>query len=89
MLIEFDPKLCSYEKLATTWSRMHSPFIKNKCQYRSAIWYINEQQKLIAETALNKIVLHRNDVHSKIEKATHFYRAEEYHQHFIQKQSLG
>lgn len=101
LLIEFDPKLVSYEDLVLEWSRSHSPRGKTKCQYRSAVWYLNEEQKEIAEEVVEgmKVYMGRhrapasvqkyiedNDDFSAVEEATRFYRAEEYHQNFMQKQ---
>ena len=90
LLIEFDPKIVSYEEMLIEWSRMHSPIGKKKCQYRSAVWYLNEQQKEEAEEVLAGVkAVSRDEVVSSVEKATRFYRAEEYHQDFIMKQRGG
>jgi len=87
LLIEFDPKLVSYEDLLISWSRMHTPVYERKCQYRSAVWYLNDEQKEVAEEVLEGIKAARrgDKVYSTVEKATRFYRAEEYHQDFLNK----
>jgi len=86
LLIEFDPSVLSYEDLLIEWSRMHSPSTKTKCQYRSAVWYLNEDQQELAEQVVEGMkAAMRGHCHSSVEKATRFYRAEEYHQEFLAK----
>lgn len=91
MWIEFDPAKVSYEDLLIEWSRMHSPVgYKTKCQYRSAVWYLNDEQRAAAEEVLAGMkAVARDTVYSDVEAATRFYRAEEYHQKFISKQMSG
>jgi peptide-methionine (S)-S-oxide reductase len=90
LLVEFDPLVVSYEDLLITWSRMHSPTSKGKCQYRSAVWYLNEDQQEIAEGVLEGMqATTRGKVTSSVEPVTAFYRAEEYHQDFLMKQGGG
>ena len=92
LLIEFDPTIISYEDLVLEWSRMHSPVGKTKCQYRSAVWYLDEEQKEIADEVVQgmKAYMSRNaaskwmaEISSSVEPVTSFYRAEEYHQNFL------
>lgn len=90
VLIEFDPAVISYEMILDVWAKTHSPFFPQKCQYRSAIWYSNERQR---EAALEAIVNIKKryeeprEVFADIEPMTPFYRAEEYHQDFLNKQT--
>ena len=87
LLIEFDPSKISYQQMLAHWWRMHRPLYKGKCQYRSAVWYINEEQKKIAEEHLEKAKAESKDeLYTSVEEATTFYRAEEYHQDFVSKQ---
>jgi peptide-methionine (S)-S-oxide reductase len=89
LLLEFDPEVISYEDLLQHWSRMHSPVRKTKCQYRSAVWYTNAKQQVLAEAHLAAVKERVGGViHSAVEAATKFYRAEEYHQNFITKQQF-
>lgn len=90
LLVEFDPEKCTYEELVIEWSRMHSPVGKRKCQYRSAVWYLNEDQKEVVEEVVAgmKAALGAG-VETSIEETTRFYQAEDYHQNFIANQSLG
>ena len=87
LLIEFDPSVVSYEDLLITWSRMHSPTSTAKCQYRSAVWYLDDEQQVEAEAVLEgmKAMARGRTVTSKVEPVTRFYRAEEYHQNYLAK----
>jgi methionine-S-sulfoxide reductase len=85
LLIEFDPLVVSYQDLALEWSRMHLPTYEGKCQYRSAVWYLNEEQKKAAESVVEEMKASTGKVYTSVDKATRFYRAEEYHQNYFQK----
>ena len=90
LLIEFNPHQISYEDLVIEWSRMHTPVRKTKCQYRSAVWYLNDEQKEICEsTLIGMKATYGTDFSSSMEPATRFYRAEEYHQNFHAKMMGG
>jgi len=90
--IEFDSKVVSYDKLLDIFFKIHNPTTKNRQgfdigkQYRSAIFYHNEEQKVQAEKSIEK---HQKDfdkpIVTKIAKATTFYPAEEYHQKYNKK----
>lgn len=85
--IEFDPTVISYEDLCIEWSRMHSPLHKSKCQYRSAVWYLDEEQQETAqEVVAGMKAAARGELYTSVEPATTFYKAEEYHQKFMSKQ---
>lgn len=87
LLVEFDPTFVTYKDLCMEWSRMHTPVGKPKCQYRSAIWYLDqEQQETALEVVKGLTAVHGTDnVSSSVEPVTRFYRAEEYHQNFMAK----
>lgn len=90
LLVEFDPKVLSYEDLVISWTQMHNPAYKSKCQYRSAVWYVGEEQKEIAEEVVDGWKASARDVlHTSVEPAISFYRGEEYHQHFLSKRGGG
>jgi peptide-methionine (S)-S-oxide reductase len=90
IFVEFDPKVLTYEDLVVEWSRMHTPVKKTKCQYRSAVWCVDEEQRETAEEILKGMkAACGQDVSSFVEKATRFYQAEDYHQNFIAKQRFG
>lgn len=90
LLVEFDPSIVSSEDLLITWSRMHSSSRQTKCQYRSAVWYLDEDQRAEAEGVLEGMkALCRGPVYSRVEPFTRFYRAEEYHQDYLMKKGMN
>jgi peptide-methionine (S)-S-oxide reductase len=90
LLVEFDPKICTYEDLVIEWTRMHSPTGIRKCQYRSAVWYLNDDQKEVCEEVVKGLkAVHGDQLNTSIEPATRFFRGEEYHQDFSAKMASG
>ncbi len=92
--VEFDPALVSYEKLLDVFWSSHNPTTLNRqgpdmgTQYRSVIFYHSPEQRAIAESskaALEKSGKFRSPVVTQIEPAAKFYRAEEYHQRYLEK----
>jgi peptide-methionine (S)-S-oxide reductase len=95
--IRYDPAQIHYEKLLEVFWHNIDPLAVNRqfCdsgnQYRSEIFYHNEQQKRLAEgskTAIEKSGLFHEPVATKITAASPFYPAEEYHQAFYQKSPI-
>lgn len=96
--VVFDPSKISYENLLHYFFRLHDPTTLNRqehdigTQYRSAIFYLNNQQK---ETALkvkenvNKSKKWPRPLVTEIVSATEFYPAEDYHQKYLQKNPGG
>ena len=87
--IEYDPKVVSYEKLLDVFWRIHDPTTINKqgpdigTQYRSAIFYHKEKQKLLAIKSKEKeSKKYKNKIVTEIKKASKFYPAEGYHQKY-------
>ena len=92
VLIEFDEDQLSYDEIINFFWQCHDPTQLNKqgpdvgTQYRSAIYYYSEVQKIIAENSKNEFQKSINKlVVTEIAKAKEFFLAEEYHQCFIQK----
>ncbi|KAG7346600.1 methionine-S-sulfoxide reductase [Nitzschia inconspicua] len=88
LLVEYDPSRVSYEDLVVSWTQMHFPNnSKGKCQYRSAVWYLTVEQKEIAEDVVEqwKASTTCEALYTSVERARTFYRAEEYHQFFMEK----
>ncbi|MBD1154372.1 peptide-methionine (S)-S-oxide reductase MsrA [Pelagibacterales bacterium SAG-MED21] len=90
--LEFDPELISYEKIINFFYEIHDPTTLNSqgpdfgTQYRSEIFYLNEQQKQIAEKITNdenKKFL--NKIVTKISLVKNYCPAEEYHQKYLEK----
>ena len=92
--IEFDPAVLSYEKLLEVFFEAHDPTTMNSqgadhgTQYRSAIFYLNEDQKKIAEQAKLAAKAHWDDpIVTEIAPLKEFYAAESYHQNYFNENS--
>ena len=92
--IMYDPSIISYEKLLEIFWNIHDPTQINRqgldigTQYRSVIFYHNEQQKKQAEELkkeLQKSGKYNKPIVTEIIKAKEFYPAEEYHQRYLEK----
>jgi peptide-methionine (S)-S-oxide reductase len=92
--ITFDPEKFSYEKLVELYWQVADPtdamgqFQDRGDQYRPVIYYNSEEQKRIAEKSkqdLEQSGLFDEPIVTKIEKASAFYPAEDYHQDFYKK----
>ena len=92
--VTYDPKDVSYEKLLNIYWRnidptqQNSQFVDHGTQYRSAIFYQNEEQKRIAEQSKKELAVSgRFDkpIMTEITAASRFYPAEDYHQKYYQK----
>jgi peptide-methionine (S)-S-oxide reductase len=92
--VEYDPAKVSYAKLVEVFWRNIDPtqrdgqFCDNGPQYRSGIFYHDEEQKRVAEAsraALQKTKPFRGEIVTEITKASVFYDAEGYHQDFHTK----
>jgi peptide-methionine (S)-S-oxide reductase len=96
--VEFDPAEVSYQKLLDVFWENHDPTQVNRqgpdvgTQYRSVIFYHNEEQKRLAEAssqARSASGQYRKPIATEIVPATAFWRAEEYHQQYLQKRGLA
>lgn len=92
--IKFDPKKTSFEGLVDVFFRTHNPTQLNRQgpdvgpQYRSAIFYHDEEQKKTAEKVMAKIEkegLYEEPIVTEIEPFENFYEAEKYHKDFYDK----
>jgi peptide methionine sulfoxide reductase msrA/msrB len=89
--VVYDPEKTDFETLAKLFFEIHDPTQLNRQgpdigeQYRSAIFYVNMEQKEIAESL--KTVLYKKglDVETEVVQAGGFYEAEDYHQDYYQK----
>ncbi len=88
--ITFDPSKISYEKLLDVFWEAHDPTTLNRqgadvgTQYRSVIFYSDEQQKLAAEKSKQEAAKKFSDpIVTVIQPLDHFYRAENYHQQYF------
>ncbi len=87
----FDPLQTTYEELTKLFFETHNPGQKNRqgpdigTQYRSAIFYLNQEQKQIAENLVQTLKDKGNQVATEITKAGPFWKAEEKHQQYYTK----
>ena len=90
--LDFDEKVITYEKILKTFFQIHDPTTLNSqgpdfgTQYRSEIFYLNDNQKKIAE----KVLIDTNErlsgkVATKISLLKNYIPAEEYHQKYLEK----
>ena len=96
--IEFDPAKISYRELLEVFWSNHNPTTLNRQgpdvgdQYRSVIFYHSPEQCAVAEASkeeLEKSGRFRRPIVTQIEPAPKFYRAEEYHQRYLEKRGLS
>ena len=90
--LDFDPKIISYQKILEFFFEIHDPTTLNSqgpdfgTQYRSEIFYLNNNQKITAENIINK----ENErlsgkVVTKLSQVKNYCPAEEYHQKYLEK----
>jgi peptide-methionine (S)-S-oxide reductase len=91
--VYFDENIISYKELLDVFWKSHNPTTLNRqgpdlgTQYRSAIFYLDNKQKVEAEKSkeeMNKTIF-KNSIVTEITKADEFYLAEEYHQKYLKK----
>ncbi|CAD5194990.1 unnamed protein product [Musa acuminata subsp. burmannicoides] len=90
--VQYDPLACSYDDLLQVFWARHDPTTINRqandvgTQYRSGIYYYTQEQEKAARETMEKHqeVLDRKIV-TEILPAKKFYRAEEYHQQYLEK----
>jgi peptide-methionine (S)-S-oxide reductase len=91
--VVYDPARVSYAKLLDVFWRNIDPLVKDKqfCdsgdQYRSAIFYMTDEEKKLAEETKKKVEAKfaPRTVYTQIVKADTFYKAEDYHQDYYKK----
>jgi len=92
--IIYDPSLITYDELLAAFFTAHDPTQLNRqgndvgTQYRSAIFYHNAVQKQKADyyiKKLNEAKAYKNKIVTEVDPYTVFYKAEDYHQNFYNK----
>ena len=92
--VEFDPNQVSYEELLDVFWRIHNPTTLNRqgpdvgSQYRSAIFFYSPEQEAKAKEAIEKLResgRFPREIVTLVEPARPFYKAEEYHQKYLEK----
>jgi peptide-methionine (S)-S-oxide reductase len=96
--VEYDPDKVSYETLLDLFWSNHDPTQSNRqgpdvgTQYRSAIYYHDDEQKAAATASKEKLESsgrHSRPIVTEIAKAQEFYLAEDYHQQYLEKRGLA
>jgi methionine-S-sulfoxide reductase len=96
--ITYDPSKITYDKLLMHFFRMHDATQLNRQgpdvgdEYRSAIFYLNEDQKTKAQAIIdmhNKYKTDEAKIVTTVEEANKFWTAEKEHQKFTQKTGIG
>ncbi|MED5446941.1 MAG: peptide-methionine (S)-S-oxide reductase MsrA [Planctomycetota bacterium] len=94
--VEFDPEQVAYETLVDLFWQCHDPTTLNRqgpdvgTQYRSAIFFHSPEQQQAAESSRTAAQERINrPIATEITEASTFYRAEEYHQQYLEKRGLG
>ena len=94
--ITYNSSKVSFETLLSIFWQTHDPTTLNRqgndfgTQYRSAIFYINEEQKTLAEKykkELDSSAAFSNPITTEITKLDKFYKAEDYHQNYYKQNS--
>jgi peptide-methionine (S)-S-oxide reductase len=96
--VTFDPSIVSYEELLEIFWNLHNPTTLNRqgwdvgTQYRSAVFYHDEDQRLAAialKEKLDKSGKYKNPIVTEIVPISTFTRAEEYHQKYNEKNKIS
>jgi len=95
--VVFNPSVITYENLVDFFWKIHDPTQLNRqgpdigSQYKSVIFYHNEQQKIIAKKSkekLENLKKYKKPIVTEIIPIKKFYPAEEYHQRYLEKKGL-
>ncbi len=96
--LKFDPDVIDYQQILTAFWQIHDPTTLNRqgpdmgTQYRSAIFYADEEQQQIAESLKEQLQASgrfAKPIVTSIEPLQNFYRAEEYHQRYFEKHGIA
>ncbi|MDC3081934.1 peptide-methionine (S)-S-oxide reductase MsrA [Candidatus Pelagibacter sp.] len=90
--LEFDPKVITYEQIIKKFFEFHDPTTLNSqgpdfgTQYRSEIFYLNDEQKNIAKKVIEDVNIKLSGkVVTKLSELKNYCTAEEYHQKYLEK----
>lgn len=96
VLLYFDTNVVDYQMLLRHFLRLHDPTQLNRqgpdvgSQYRSAVYYYDEEQKELAKSVLQKAQSsYDSPIVTQLAPAGDFYRAEQYHQSFTERTGRG
>lgn len=91
--VEYDPERIEYQRLLATFFQSHDPTQYNRqgpdvgSQYRSAIFYHDDEQHAIAREMLKELKI-ALPVATKLEPAGTYWLAEDYHQKYLEKKGV-
>lgn len=92
--VEYDPERVSFDRLLDAFFELHDPTTLNRqgpdagTQYRSAVFYHDDAQKAAAEAKIAALAAEgkfRRPIVTQVEPAATFYKAEDYHQRYLEK----
>jgi peptide-methionine (S)-S-oxide reductase len=95
--ISFDPKIISYKEIVQIFFTVHDPTTLNRqgddigTQYRSMIFYYNNEQRLIVQQVIegiNAAQIYDQPIVTQVEPFKAFYKAEDYHQEYFKKNPM-
>ena len=97
--VDFDPEKVSYEQLLDSFFNLHDPTTLNRqgpdwgTQYRSAIFFHSPAQEAQAKAKIEQLSadgrFQPKRIVTKVEPAQTFWRAEEYHQRYLEKRGMA
>lgn len=98
IMLEFDNQRITFEQCVIKFFQLHDPTTKNQQgndigpQYRSAIFYLSEEQKFTALKVIENLTAQKKfskPIVTEVAQAPEFFSAEEYHQDYLQKNPEG
>ena len=96
--VDYDPARVSYEQLLQVFWENHNPTTLNRqgpdvgTQYRSSIFYHTPEQQATATASKERLQAsgkYRRPIVTEVVPASQFYRAEDYHQQYLEKRGLS
>jgi peptide-methionine (S)-S-oxide reductase len=96
--VTYDPARVSYDELLKVFWKLHDPTTLNRqgpdvgTQYRSAVFFHNAEQEAAAKASkddLQRSGTYKKPIVTEIVPASEFWRAEEYHQQYLEKRGLA
>ena len=98
VLVEYDPAKVNYDQLLEVFWNNHDPTTPNRqgpdvgTQYRSVIFYYTPEQKAAAMASIAKLTAAHHfsqPIVTQVVQASDFWKAEDYHQHYLDKNGLS
>lgn len=89
--VTYDPSIITYEELCTYFFDIHDPTEGNRQgpdvgeQYGSAVFYLNDEQKAVAEKLISELESKGYEATTAVREAGRFWKAENYHQDYYER----